>query len=81
MTVEGIVLGVAVSVIVTLINEAYRRNLKKEINGVKEEIYYARLDLKNDYAWLIKQIIRVYKKDKELMEVLKREVERSNEEE
>lgn len=81
MTVEGIVLGVAVSVIVTLINEAYRINLKKEINEVKEEIYEARLDLKNDYAWLIKQIIRVYKKDKELMEVLKREVPRINEEE
>ncbi|MED9962349.1 MAG: hypothetical protein U0J38_04240 [Bacteroidales bacterium] len=81
MTVEEIVLGVAVSVIVTLINEAYRINLKKEINEVKEEIYEARLDLKNDYAWLIKQIIRVYKKDKELMKVLKREVERSNEEE
>ena len=81
MTVEGIVLGVAVSVVVALINEAYRRNLKKEINEVKEEIYEARLDLKNDYAWLIKQIIRVYKKDKELMEVLKREVPRINEEE
>lgn len=79
--VGAIVVGVFTGVMVVMVNEAYRRNLKKEINEVKEEIYEARLDLKNDYAWLIKQIIRVYKKDKELMEVLKREVERSNEEE
>lgn len=76
--VGSIVIGVFTGV---MVNEAYRRNLKKEINEVKEEIYDARLDLKNDYAWLIKQIIRVYKKDKELMEVLKREVPRINEEE
>lgn len=79
--VGSIVAGICVGVLVVMVNEAYRRNLKKEINEVKEEIYEARLDLKNDYAWLIKQIIRVYKKDKELMELLKREVERSNEEE
>lgn len=79
--VGSIVIGVLTGVMVVMVNEAYRRNLKKEISEVKEEIYDARLDLKNDYAWLIKQIIRVYKKDKELMEVLKREVERSNEEE
>lgn len=79
--VGSIVIGICVGVLVVMVNEAYRRNLKKEINGVKEEIYEARLDLKNDYAWLIKQIIRVYKKDKELMEVLKREVPRINEEE
>lgn len=79
--VGSIVAGICTSIMVVMVNEAYRRNLKKEINEVKEEIYEARLDLKNDYAWLIKQIIRVYKKDKELMELLKREVERSNEEE
>lgn len=79
--VGSIIVGVFTGVLVVMVNEAYRRNLKREINEVKEEIYEARLDLKNDYAWLIKQIIRVYKKDKELMEVLKREVERSNEEE
>lgn len=79
--VGSIVIGVLTGVMVTLVNEAYRRNLKEEINEVKEEIFEARLDLKDDYAWLIKQIIRVYKKDKEIMEILKREVPRSNEEE
>lgn len=79
--VGSIIAGVSVGVLVVMVNEAYRRNLKGEINEVKEEIYEARLDLKNDYAWLIKQIIRVYKKDKELMELLKREVPRINEEE
>lgn len=80
MTV-GIVLGVFTGVMVTLVNEAYRRNLKKEIEGVKDGILEARLDLKRDYRWLLVAVVRVYKKDKELMEVLKREVERSNEEE
>lgn len=81
MTAGGIVLGVAVSVIVTLINEAYRRNLKREINEVKEKIAEAKWDLKNDYERLIEDIVRVYEKDKELLEILKREVIRSNEEE
>ena len=81
MTTEGIVFGVAVGVMVTLINEAYRRNLKKEINEVKGEILEARLDLKRDYRWLLKEVVNVYEKDKEIMEVLKREVERINEEE
>lgn len=80
MTV-GIVIGVFTGVIVTLVNEAYRRNLKKEINNVKEEICLARLDLKRDYRWLLVEVVRVYKKDKEIMELLKREVPRINEEE
>lgn len=79
--VGSIVIGICTGIMVVMVNEAYRRNLKKEINEVKEEIYQARLDLKDDYAWLLMQMIRVYKKDKDIMELLKREVERSNEEE
>jgi uncharacterized membrane-anchored protein YhcB (DUF1043 family) len=81
MTIEAIEVGVLIGVIVMLVNEAYRRNLKKEINNVKEEICWARLDLKRDYRWLVAEVVKVYKKDKEIMEVLKREVIRSNEEE
>lgn len=79
--VESIVIGVFTGVMVIIVNEVYRRNLKKEIEGVKDEILEARLDLKRDYRWLLVAVVRVYEKDKELMEVLKREVERSNEEE
>ena len=79
--VGSIVIRVFTGAVVVLVNETYRRNLKKEINRVKEEINWARLDVKNDYAWLIKQMINVYKKDKEIMALLKREVKRSNEEE
>jgi uncharacterized membrane-anchored protein YhcB (DUF1043 family) len=81
MTIEAIEVGVLIGVIVMLVNEAYRRNLKKEINNVKEEICWARLDLKRDYRRLLVEIVRVYKKDKEIMELLKREVPRINEEE
>lgn len=81
MTVGTIVVGVFTGVMVTLVNEAYRRNLKKEIHEVKAEILESRLDSKRDYKWLIEEILKVYKKDKEIMEVLKRVVERSNEEE
>ncbi|MED9961648.1 MAG: hypothetical protein U0J38_00690 [Bacteroidales bacterium] len=81
MTTGGIVFGAFIGVMVALINEAYRRNLKKEIEEVKDEILDARLDLKRDYRWLLVAVVRVYKKDKELMEVLKREVPRINEEE
>lgn len=80
MTTE-VAIGIFTGVIVLFVNEGYRRNMKKEINGVKEEILEARLDLKDDYARMLKQMVNVYKKDKELMEVLKREVIRSNEEE
>jgi hypothetical protein len=79
--VGSIVAGICVGVLVVTVNEAYRRNLKKEIYGVKKEIVYARLDLKRDYRWLVAEVVEVCKKDKEIMEVLKREVERSNEEE
>lgn len=98
MTIE-VVMGIFTGALVLFVNEVYRRNLKKEINEVKKEIWEARLDLKrdsrwfkkmiidtrvdlkNDSVWLIEQIIRVCKKDKELMELLKREVPRINEEE
>ena len=76
-----IVVGICTGIMVVMVNEAYRRNLKKEINEVKEKIAEAKWDLKNDYECLIEDIVRVYEKDKELMEILKREVIRSNEEE
>lgn len=76
-----IVIGICTGVMVVMVNEAYRRNLKREINNVKEEICWARLDLKRDYRWLLVEVVRVYKKDKEIMELLKREVPRINEEE
>lgn len=79
--VIGIFTGVFTGVLVLFVNEADRRNLKKEIYEVKKEIVYARLDLKRDYRWLVAEVVKVYKKDKEIMEVLKREVIRSNEEE
>lgn len=79
--VAGIVLGVFTGVMVFFVNEAYRRNLKKEIDEVKGEIIKARLDLKRDYLWLIKEIVKVYSMNKDVMEALKREVPRINEEE
>lgn len=79
--VGTIVVGICTGIMVVMVNEAYRRNLKKEINRVKEEIIEARLDLKKDYRWLLMEVLRVYKKDKEIMALLKRVVERSNEEE
>jgi hypothetical protein len=81
MTVGGIVFGAFVGVVVALVNEVYRRNLKKEINEVKGEIIKARLDLKRDYLWLIKEMVKVHKMNKDVMEALKREVPRINEEE
>lgn len=78
--VGSIVIGIC-GVMVVMVNEVYRRNLKREIEGVKDEILEVRLDLKRDYRWLLVEVVKVYKKDKELMEVLKREVPRINEEE
>jgi uncharacterized membrane-anchored protein YhcB (DUF1043 family) len=76
-----IIVGVFTGVLVVLVNEAYRRNLKKEIESVKGEIIKARLDLKRDYLWLIKEMVKVHKMNKDVMEALKREVPRINEEE
>ena len=77
----SIVIGICTGIMVVMVNEAYRRNLKKEINEVKKVIYEMARDFKGDGAFLMKEIINVYKKDKELMELLKREVPRINEEE
>jgi uncharacterized membrane protein (DUF106 family) len=86
--VGSIVIGICTGIMVVMVNEAYRRNLKMEIDEVKEEIYEvkeeifeARLDLKKDHRWLLEEVENVYEKNKELMELLKREVEGSNEEE
>lgn len=76
-----IVIGMCIGIMVVMVNENYRRNLKKEIYEVKAEILESRLDSKRDYKWLIERIENVYRKDKEIMEALKRVVERSNEEE
>lgn len=102
MTVETIVVGVFTGVMVVLVNEAYRRNLKKEIYEVKKTIVNTRLDLKkeiyevegliamvdvkkekeiNEVKKMIVDARLDLKKDKELMELLKREVPRINEEE
>jgi hypothetical protein len=79
--VGSIVAGICVGVLVVMVNEVYRRNLKKEILEVKKVIYEVARDFKQDGVSLTKEIINVYEKDKELMEILKREVIRSNEEE
>ena len=79
--VGSIVIGICTGIMVVMVNEAYRRNLKKEIESVKGEIFKARLDLKRDYLWLIKETVKVYKMNKDVMEALKREVPRINEEE
>lgn len=84
MTVGTIVVGVLTGVMVVLVNEAYRRNLKKEIYEVEGLI--AMVDVKkekeiNEVKKMIVDARLDLKKDKELMELLKREVPRINEEE